>query len=249
MTIGSQKKLIGNPRPLTDHSLPFVSINMAMTADGKIATANRTVSTFGSPRDHRHLLLLRSKFDAVMAGARTVDLSPVNLGPGSSTYRSLRLKSGLAEYNLRIIVSGSGTINPEAEIFRHRFSPVVVLTTGRASRTKLKHLRSVASEIKICGAKEIDFAWALRWLRKKWGVTRLLCEGGGELNGALFAAGLVNELNLTICGKIIGGRTSPTIADGKGANSLAKAAPLTLKTLKRIGCEMFLVWDVSSSPA
>ena len=41
-------------------SLPFVLVNMAMTADGKIATANRAVSTFGSQRDHNHLLELRA---------------------------------------------------------------------------------------------------------------------------------------------------------------------------------------------
>ena len=51
----------------------IVLINMAMTADGKIATANRAVSSFSSRRDHDHLLALRATADAVMAGARTVD--------------------------------------------------------------------------------------------------------------------------------------------------------------------------------
>ena len=55
---------------------------MAMTADGKIATANRAVSSFGSRRDQDHLLQLRATADAVMAGARTADLNPINLGPG-----------------------------------------------------------------------------------------------------------------------------------------------------------------------
>ena len=63
-------------------SLPFVFINMAMTADGKIATANRAASSFGSRRDQDHLLQLRATADAVMAGARTVDLNPINMGPG-----------------------------------------------------------------------------------------------------------------------------------------------------------------------
>ena len=50
---------------------PFVLVNMAMTADGKIATANRAVASFGSVRDREHLLELRATADAVMAGART----------------------------------------------------------------------------------------------------------------------------------------------------------------------------------
>ncbi|MCX6896927.1 MAG: dihydrofolate reductase family protein, partial [Verrucomicrobia bacterium] len=82
--------------------LPFVFVNMAMTADGKIATSNRAASSFGSRRDHDHLLELRATADAVMAGARTVDLNPINLGPGAAKFRRLRLKHGLAEYNLRV---------------------------------------------------------------------------------------------------------------------------------------------------
>ena len=104
-------------------------MNMSMTADGKIATANRRISSFGSKRDHDHLLELRSMADGVMAGARTVDSNAVNLGPGPVKYRALRLRSGLAEYNLRIIISRRGTINPNAEIFKKRFSPIIIITT------------------------------------------------------------------------------------------------------------------------
>src|SRR5262245_30288590 len=105
--------LMKKPRVRNAHhaSLPFIFINMAITADGKIATANRAVSSFGSRRDKEHLFELRATADAVMAGARTVDLNPVNLGPGPAKYRRLRLQSGLAEYNLRIIVSRSGSVN------------------------------------------------------------------------------------------------------------------------------------------
>ena len=216
---------------------------MAMTADGKIAAANRAASTFGSPRDHEHLLELRATADAVMAGARTVDSAKVNLGPGPAKFRRQRIKRGLAEYNLRVIVSRSGTVNPEAEIFRHKFSPILILTTRRATAIKLTKLRALADEVKICGVKEINFRQALRWLRDVWNVQRLLCEGGGELNDALFRAGLVDEVNLTICPKIFGGRTAPTIADGVGFQKLANAAQFKIKSMKRIGEELFLIWE------
>src|SRR2546426_12692839 len=100
---------------------------MAMTADAKIATANRAISSSGSQRDHQHLLELRATADAVMAGARTVDLNRINMGPGPARFRRLRLKRGLAEFNLRIIVSRSGTVNPDAEVFKRRFSPIIIL--------------------------------------------------------------------------------------------------------------------------
>ena len=224
-----------------------VLINMAMTADGKIATANRKVSSFGSQRDHDHLLELRATADAVMCGARTADLNPINMGPGPSNYRKLRLRRGLTEYNLRIIASRSGTVDPHAEVFKHRFSPIIVLTTDSAGKRRLDQLRKVADEVKVCGKEEIDFPTAFKWLKTKWKVKRLLCEGGGELNDALFRAGLVNELHLTICPKIFGGRNAPTIAGGVGRLRLADATQLKLKSMKQIGSELFLVYTVLSS--
>jgi len=221
--------------------LPFIFINMAMTADGKIATANRAVHSFGSARDLAHLYELRATADAVMCGARTVEISQSILGTGGAKFRRRRLKRGLAEYNLRVIVSGSGSINPQAEIFRKKFSPLIVLTTGRASPKKLAQLRALADEVKICGEKEINFRSALRWLRAKWNVKQLLCEGGGELNDALFRAGLVDEVNLTICPKIFGGRGAPTIADGRGTAQLALASRFKLASARCVNGELFTV--------
>jgi 5-amino-6-(5-phosphoribosylamino)uracil reductase len=222
--------------------LPFVLVNMAMTADGKIATTDRTVSAFGSRRDHEHLLELRATADAVMAGARTVDSAAINLGPGAASFRQLRRKRGLAEYNLRVIVSGRGSVNPHAEIFKHHFSPIIILTTRRASKPKRARLRALADDVKACGATEINWLAALRWLRQRWGVQRLLCEGGGDLNDTLLRAGLVDELHLTVCPKVFGGRDAPTIADGRGALKLADAAMFELLSARRIGEEMFLVY-------
>jgi len=213
-----------------------------MTADGKIASANRAVSSFGSRRDQAHLLQLRATADAVMAGARTTDLNAITLGPGPAKYRRQRTRRGLAEFNLRIIVSRSGTVNPEAKVFQRRFSPIIILTTRRATASRLKALRAVATEVKICGPREINFPRALRWLREKWGVRRLICEGGGELNDALFRAGVVDELHVTVCPRVFGGRAAPTIADGLGAGSLAQAAQLELVSARRHDEEMFLVY-------
>ena len=52
---------------------PIVAINLAMTADAKIATANRALTSFGSATDHAHLYALRATADAVMTGAGTIN--------------------------------------------------------------------------------------------------------------------------------------------------------------------------------
>lgn len=247
MSLRTRKRQAAKPPPTRARPprrmRPHVLVNMAMSADGKIATANRKVSSFGSARDQKHLYELRATADAVLAGARTVDLNQVTMGPGAPKLRQLRLRRGLAEYNLRVIVSGSGSINPRAEIFRHRFSPILVITTGRASVARLKHLRKVADEVLVCGTKDLDLVHALEWLWRRWKIRRLVCEGGGELNAALFAAGLVDEVRLTICPRIIGGRNAPTIADGAGSAALQLARQLQFVSVRRVADELFLAYQ------
>ena len=110
-------------------------------------------------------------------------------------------------------------------------------------RDSLKTLRATADEVIICGKTEINFRTALRRLRAKWNVKRLLCEGGGELNDALFRAGLVDELHLTICPKIFGGRQAPTIAEGIGFQTLAQAEGFKIQSIKRVKDELFTVFS------
>jgi 2,5-diamino-6-(ribosylamino)-4(3H)-pyrimidinone 5'-phosphate reductase len=226
---------------------PFVFINMAMTADGKIATGNRAISSFSSRRDQIHLLELRAQADAVMVGARTADAHPIYLGPGPLRFRRRRIASGRAEYNLRVLVSGSGSIHPEAAVFQRRFSPILLLTSDRITPTRLRRLKGLVDEVHICGETTVDFTEALAWLKDRWGVKRLLSEGGGELNDALFRARLVDELHLTLCPLVFGGRRAPTIAEGLGSPRLAEGTNLTLASRRRRGDELFLVYRVITS--
>ena len=224
--------------------LPFVFINVATTADGKLAPASRRFVPFGSRRDRELLLELRASADAVMAGARTVDLMPVNLGPGPAKYRRMRSENGLEPYNLRVVVSGLGSLNPGAEIFKRRFSPVIVLVTRLATKGRLEQLRRVADEVKVFGKEELDFTEALHWLRKKWNVKRLLCEGGGEVNAGLFREGLVDQIYQTVCPLVFGGRDAPTMADGVGIAEVSQGTKLRLQKLERVREELFLVYKV-----
>lgn len=228
---------------------PFVRINVASTVDGKLAPHTRHFVPFTHPRDRALLLELRSEADAVMSGARTVDLDTINLGPGPARFRRKRLRNGLSEYNLRVVVSGSASLDPNAEIFRHRFSPIIVLAAHSADRRKLERLRKVADEVKLCGKREVDFTEALAWLRQQWKVRHLLCEGGGEVNAALFRQGVVDEIYQTVAPLVFGGRNAPTMADGEGISEVKDATRLRLKSLRRIGDELYLVYRVRKTRA
>ncbi len=222
---------------------PFVFINMAMTADGKIATANRAVSSFGSPQDFEHLLELRATADAVMTGAGTLKAQPdITLGPGPAQFRRTRKKHGLADTPVRIIVSGRGKIDPKTKLFRSKDGPIIILTTKRMPKTRHRTLVQSNGSVHVCGKTEADLPTALNWLYTEWRVKRLLCEGGGQLNGSLLAAKLVDEIHLTICPKIVGGRNAPTIADGVLADRLIDARQFKLKSMSPKGEEVFLVY-------
>jgi riboflavin biosynthesis pyrimidine reductase len=70
-----------------------------------------------------------------------------------------------------------------------------------------------------------------------------LCEGGGELNAAMFQADLVDEIHLTISPKIFGGRHTPTIAEGEGWPGLRWAKQFELSSLQPKGQQLFTVFS------
>jgi riboflavin-specific deaminase-like protein len=226
-----------------DPRLPYVFLNVATSADGKLAPASRNFVPFSSKRDQDLLMTLRTEADAVMSGALTVR-GKVDLGPGGEKYQKLRLKRGFAEYNLRVVATGTGSLRPDAYIFQQKFSPVLVLTTSAVSKRYLQSIQKVAGGIHISKGSRINFTEGLQWLRGDWNVRRLLCEGGGEINGALFEENLVDDIYLTISPLIFGGRNAPTLADGEGVARVADSINLKLRGLRRVADELFLKYSV-----
>jgi riboflavin-specific deaminase-like protein len=225
--------------------LPFVSVNVAITADGKLAPDSREFVPFGSRRDQQLMMELRSRADAVMSGARTVDLGKVDLGPGGRKYQRQRLENGLAEYNLRVIASGSASLNPRAHIFKKRFSPILLLTSEAAPASRRKPLSSLVDDVFVSPGATIDFRAALEWLREKWKVKHLLCEGGGEDNAPILHERLADEIYVTICPVIFGGRRAPTMADGGGITELAEATRVKLVRRELVDGELYCVFRVA----
>lgn len=221
---------------------PYILLNMSLSADGKIASANRQLNHFSSRRDHDHLYELRATVDAVMNGARTVDTAPIRMDPGPKKFRQHRIRNGLAEFNSRIVVTGNGTLDPEAEIFRHAFSPIILLTSNRCPKKDLARLKAVADDVIVGGQKTVDLPAAMKCLRRGWKIRRLLCEGGGALNDALFRDDLIDEIHLTVCPLVIGGSNAPTISDGIGMDRLSDARQFRMTKRKQTDGELFLTY-------
>lgn len=230
---------------MSSRALPRVSINVAITADGKLAPDSRNFVPFSSQRDQQSMMELRSRADAVMSGARTVDLGKVDLGPGGRKYERQRIERGLARFNLRVIASGSASVDPNAHIFKTRFSPILLLTTEAAPKSRLKKLAPLVDDIFLSPGPTIDFRTAFAWLRSRWEVRSLLCEGGGEVNAPIIRAGLVDLFYVTICPVIFGGRSAPTLADGAGIDQLSEATPLKLVRRELVNHELYCVFRPS----
>ncbi len=223
---------------------PFVLINMAMSADGKIASTSRRLISLGTKRDYDNMLKLRATVDAVMCGAKTIASGNITMDAGGKKYEQQRINNGLNKQNLRVLISGSGSISPNASIFQNRNSPIIIFVSKLTSANNLVNLRKVADEVLVYGNKKVLLNKALKYLYQKWNSKRVLCEGGGELNFDLIRLGLVDELHLTICPSLLGGRDAPTIVDGTGFSHLTKVSNLELTNQKRIGNELFTTWKV-----
>lgn len=236
----------GNPNA---RRRPWVVLNMAMTADGKIASANRVLDTFGSARDLYRLYALRATADAVLCGATTVNGAGITLGNGGERHARERRRRQLAPAPLRVVVSGGGGLAPEAELFRSPGGRIVILTAARSGAVRRKAWEQAGAEVWVGGRARVDLARALEWLREEHGVRRLVCEGGAELNAGMFEAGLIDEIRVTVCPRVFGGRTAPTLADGEGVAHLADGVELRLVRARREGEEMFLSYRVVSRDA
>jgi riboflavin-specific deaminase-like protein len=212
---------------------PFVTANFAITADGRISTRNFTPADFSSRRDKRRLVKIRATCDAVLVGARTLAADTMTLGiPG------IRAKKP----PLRVIVSNSGRIAPTLRIFEKPGAPIVIFTTGKMPAKTRDALAPVA-DIFIHPAPTVDLAIALAILRADYGVERLVCEGGGTLLRSFAAADLLDELHVTLCPFVFGGRGAPTLT-GVPGKFLPKSTQFRLVKMKRAGEECFACWRV-----
>jgi 2,5-diamino-6-(ribosylamino)-4(3H)-pyrimidinone 5'-phosphate reductase len=194
---------------------PFVYVNMAMTADGKITSASREYPTFTSPRDKRTMDRLRAEADAVLIGAGTLRADDPPLGVRDAGMREYRRSLGKPDGLYHVVVSTSLDLDPSCRFFREE--PVagrIVATVEEAPEESAGRLAGLA-EVWRVGRREVDLPELFRRLREA-GVERLLVEGGGELNWAVAREGLLDELYVTVAPSLLGGAGAPTLLEGTG---------------------------------
>jgi len=207
---------------------PFVAMNFVVTVDGRATIAGRS-GPIGSATDTAMLAGLRTCFDAVMIGAGTMRVERYGRPVPSQAKRERRQRAGLAQDPLMVVVSGRLDLPWDAPLFDEADARVLVFTASEVEPPE------TAAELSVVRHEAaVDLAEALRHLRQEDGVRALLCEGGPHLYGQLQAAGLVDDLFLTISPKLSGGM-APRIMEGE----LPQVAPLQLAWLLEEDGELF----------
>ena len=220
---------------------PIVTVNMAMSADGKISTHRRETFALGSKEDRYLMDVLRARADAVIIGSRIVQLDGYAIRVRDKDLREKRLARTGKRHPLNVVLSTRLNLPLETQFFTHPRTERLVVTTRQAPKTRIERVTAVA-EVEVQRGKSISPARVIQSLADR-GYKRLLLEGGGALNFSFFEKGLVDEVYITVTPRILGGSDSPTVADGEGF--LAANHPrLDLVSCRRRGDEVFLRYKV-----
>jgi len=225
---------------------PTTTVILAMSADGKIADANRTPARFGSAQDKAHLERQVALVDGVLLGAGTLRAYGTTLRVLQPELLEQRQQQGKPPQPVQIVCSRSAALDPQLPFFRQPV-PRWLLTTPAGARQWQEgegregeaFERLLVTETAI-GAIDWQAAFGQLW---DSGLKTLAVLGGGVLVASLLEANLLDELWLTVCPLLLGGVAAPTPVDGKGI--VAALAPrLQLLEVKTIDDEVFLHYRV-----
>ncbi len=226
---------------------PYVVVNVAMSADGKLSTRERRQVKISGMQDFNRVDRLKAGSDAVMVGIGTVLADDPSLTVKGEECRQHRKDRGVDEHPVRIVVDSRARTPPEAAILHKGKGLRIIAVSEKADKKKLAALKESATII-VAGKKEVDLAAVMDELGGM-GIQRVMVEGGGELIAGLIRAGLVDEIYTFIGNLIIGGRTAPTLVDGEGFLREQEFPRLTLIETRRIENGILLHWKVEEPSA
>lgn len=222
---------------------PFISVNFAITWDGRISTRNHTPSDFSSKRDKHRLLEIRSTGDAVLVSVATVAADRMTMGMPDAALRAERLARGQSEYPLRVLLTNSGRIDPTLPVFEKTFSPIVIFSTTRMPPSVREALAGKA-HLHLAESATVDLPEMMRTLRQQYSVQKLVCEGGGQVFRSLLAEDLVDQIHLTLCPRVFGGAQAPTLT-GIADEFLPRSIRCELEEMEVSEGECFLRYGVN----
>ncbi len=201
--------------------LPFVTVKVGQSLDGKIATRKGESKWITSEKSRDYAKRLRRFYDAIMVGVNTV----------------IRDNSELRDGKFKVIVDSNLRIPLNTRIFSKNPKSVIIATSKDKRRKKREKLEKMGVRILEIREKNgrVDLLDLLERLAKLE-ITNILVEGGGKLIGSLFDRGLVDKVMFFIStSKIIGGKDAISSVEGEGIANLKRVIRLKDVKTKRLG--------------
>lgn len=176
-------------------SRPFIHVNCAMSADGKIAGPERKQVRISSQEDIDRVKVLRKTYDSILVGVGTVIADDPHLTVKNLTYD---------ENPVRIVLDTHGRTPDTARVLDDRARTIIV--TGTDCTREWPGAEVLRSPDLVSAMESLG----------EMGIKSMLVEGGGEVISSFFRAGIVDRYSVFVGSQVIGGRTAPTPADGDG---------------------------------
>jgi 5-amino-6-(5-phosphoribosylamino)uracil reductase len=224
---------------------PRVLLNCAVSVDGKLNPSpylrhgDFTMSRHAE--DGRRMRALRARADAVIIGASNLRLDDPDLALAEDEHARRRAAGEPEPLRVVLTRAGDGVTATQKMFDRTLGGPSVVAHTTFLPAEAREQLGPVATLVEL-GTESVDMLALLQWLATTRRVKTVLCEGGGGINASFFAARAVDEVYLSICPRLLGGATAPTLVSGPGFSPEAIPDP-KLTSVEHVGDELFLRYD------
>jgi riboflavin biosynthesis pyrimidine reductase len=184
----------------------WVRTNFVATLDGSVQGPDGRSGSINTESDHRVFALQRALADAILVGANTVRFEGYRAVDLEQWQLEIRQQEGLAPYPVLVIISASADLDPVIATPAEGIGgAVMIITTAGKSPDDLDPLRAADITVLEADAPSLDLAQIVDQLAGT-GLARLLCEGGPRLHNDLLAAGVVDEVCLTLAPVVVGGQ-------------------------------------------
>jgi 5-amino-6-(5-phosphoribosylamino)uracil reductase len=235
---------MAGPRFAHVYQLPYTIASCAVSLDGYLDDTSPERLILSGPQDLDEVDELRAQADAILVGAGTVRADNPRLLVRDPARVAARVAAGRPPHPLRVTVTASGDLDPEARFVTGPGVPLVY--TARAAvpvaRQRLGD-KGVVIDAGACPAlRAVTDDLAVR------GVRTLLVEGGSMLLRDLLAAGLADELRLAFAPFLVGNASAPRFAP-PARYPYTPAAPMKLESVHQAGEMVVHRYRLSSGTA
>ena len=199
--------------------VPFVTLKIAQTLDGRIATAKGESKWITGEKARVEGHRLRDRNDAILVGINTI----LKDDPALTT----RIPNGRDP--IRVIVDSRLRIPLRAKVLTQKSSAkTIVATLASASRTKVRRIRAAGAEVLFVKSNKgrVDLLDLMKKLGKQ-DIMSVLIEGGAEINASALKAGIVDKIIAIIAPTLMTGRDSLCSIGGTSPARLNQAVHIS----------------------